>query len=145
MAVTVVAAAGAARNNIGPGNLSSTQVLLRGSDLELLTLPDAFRGEVASGGHRRDHRGAPGCHGDTARSRTRSTRATRPSGSRRHTVGLARPSGDRGSEEIGAVFVATPSLLGAYRARASDLAGRDVVTGENRDAPAPVDRCAALG
>ncbi len=39
--MTVVAAAGAARNNIGPGNLSSTQVLLRGSDLELLTLPEA--------------------------------------------------------------------------------------------------------
>ncbi len=130
MAVTVVAAAGAARNNIGPGNLSSTQVLLRGSDLELLTLPDAPAVKSLQQGADAIAAVLPGATAaplDVAVDPVAQTDSRVPGNA---PVGLARPSGDRSYEEIGAVFVATPSLLRAYGLAPSDLAGRDVVTSE---------------
>jgi putative ABC transport system permease protein len=130
MAVTVVAAAGAARNNIGPGNLSSTQVLLRGSDLELLTLPDAPAVKSLQQGADAIAAVLPGATAAPLDVAVDPVSQTDPRVPGDAPVGLARPSGDRSYEEIGAVFVATPSLLRAYGLAPSDLAGRDVVTSE---------------
>ena len=130
MAVTVVAAAGAARNDIGPGNLSSTQVLLRGSDLELLTLPDVSAVTALQQGADAIAAVLPGATATLLEVAVDPLAETDPRVPGNAPVGLARPSGDRSYEEVGAVFVAIPSLLAAYGLDPSDLAGRDVVTSE---------------
>jgi putative ABC transport system permease protein len=129
--VAVVATAAAAENNIGPGNLSSTQLLIHPSDLDgpfipeagpladlqagvdalRTTLPDATitRLDVATTA---DPQPQPGLRGVPAFS-------------------IARPADD-GWTDLTLIYVATPPLLAELGISADDLTGEDIVTRSGR-------------
>ena len=130
MAATVVAAAGAASNNVGPGNLASTEILLRGSDLELLTLPDTSTARSLQQGADAIAAALPGAVSTPLEVAVDPVAQAGAPAQGNAPVGLARQESADSYQEVGAVFVATPSLLAAYGLDQSDLDGRDVVTSE---------------
>ena len=130
MAATIVAAAGAATNNIGLGNLSTSQLLLHGSEADLLTLPDAPTIDSLQEGA--DEIGAALPDATVIRLDVATDPNARldPRTPDHTAVALGRRASGQSFEFVDVVYVASPALLALYGLDSGDLAGTDIVTTE---------------
>jgi putative ABC transport system permease protein len=125
--VAVVAAAAAAENNIGPGNLASTQLLIRPSDLDGPFIPDTAAIAELQVGVDELEKALPDATVTRLDVATTADAEPEPGLAGVPAFSVARWTGD-GWTDLSPVYVATPALLRVLGLQAEDLAGRDIVT-----------------
>ena len=131
--VAVVAAAAAAENNLGPGNLSSSQLLVHPPELDGPFVPDADTIDGMESGVRAL---AATLHDPRI---IRLDAATNPSAepdagvNGTPAISIARRV-DHGWADLGLVYVASPDLLAVYGLSADDLGpNADILTNQSGD------------